>query len=783
MIVDGRSSALGFANLLRQHRLAAKLTQEELAERAGLSARGISDLERGARNHPHRETVRLLANALGLSDTERSAFVRVAPRTAGRAGARHTPAAAQFPVPLTPLIGRHEQRADVIRLLQDTRVRLVTLTGPGGVGKTRLALDVTEQVSKSFHDGAVFVDLAPLADPVLVISQIATALGVRESAARTVNAALRDFLRERSMLLVLDNFEHLLPAAPAVADLLLAAPKVKALVTSRAALRLRGERQYAVPMLRLPSADEGRDLAVLVRTEAVAFLVDRARAVQPEFELTSDNAAAVVEVCQRLDGLPLALELAAVRVKVLPVPTLLSRLEAPLPLLTGGARDAPKRQRALRDTIAWSHQLLGPQARVLFHRLAVFVGGWTLEAAEAVCNVAGDLDVLEGLTALADLSLIRLNESGAEPRYTMLETIREYARDQLAASGDESMLREAHATYFLRLAEQAKPHLSAAGQGAWLRRLEADHPNFRLALEMLATSDDHDAHLRLAANLGVFWWMRGHLSEGRLHLERALSHTPAPTPHRAEAFIGIGRIVTSQGDVAAGETWLRQGEALARSLNIPTLLCAALFELGQAIEYAGDVARAVPLYTSALTVAGELSDAQPVSVVLWALSEAAYGRGDLETAGRLSEETIALLRAGGEEFMLSLCLVTTGEVALGRDDVARATVAYQEALELALGIDMQWAIAGALAGCAALAAARDHHVAAAELLGAAATIREASHQDRFANFYHHAQTVQRVRAALGEETFVAAWEAGRAMSTEEAIHLPWFLGFLETGCT
>jgi tetratricopeptide (TPR) repeat protein len=360
----------------------------------------------------------------------------------------------------------------------------------------------------------------------------------------------------------------------------------------------------------------------------------------------------------------------------------------------------------------------------------------------------------------------------------MLETVREFALERLAASGEEVVARQAHAAYFLGLAERAKPLLSA-GLGAWLSRLEADLPNFRVALESLTASDDHDAYLRLAANLEEFWWMRGHLAEGRRHLERALSRAPAPTPHRAEALTRIGRIVTSQGDIAAGETWLRQGVALARSLSVPALLSWALFELGQAVEYAGDLARAVPLYESALAVARDLNNAHATGVALWALSEAAYGRGDLEAAGRLNEETVAVLRSAGNEFLLSLSILTNGEVALGLGDLPRAVVAYQEALDLALGIDMQWAIAGALAGFAAVPAARGHHVAAAELLGAAATIREASHQDRFPNFYHHAQTTQTVRAALGEEAFVAAWEAGRAMPAEEAVDLPRSLGLLE----
>jgi len=504
------------------------------------------------------------------------------------------------------------------------------------------------------------------------------------------------------------------------------------------------------------------------------------------FGLTAVTAEDIAELVHRLDGLPLAIELAAVRIRTLPPRALLGRLDRRLPLLTGGARDAPARQRTMRDAIAWSYDLLTQNEQALLRLLATFVGGFTLEAAEAVGATARqNVDVLEGLAGLVDSSLLHQLEGSGDgpdagiPRFGMLETVREFAQDQLAVSGEEATLREAHAAYFLGLAEQARPHLAAFGQGSWLRRLEADHPNLRVALETLAASDDHDAYLRLTVSLENFWWMRSHLAEGRRHLERALSRATAPTPYRAEALTGIGRIVTSQGDFAAGEMWLRQSEALARSLNLP--LWWILFELGGAVEYAGDLARAVPLYESALAFARELKEAHATSVALWALSEVAYGRGDLETAGRLNEETMALLRSVGNEFMLSICLLTNGEVALGRGDLPRAVVAFQEALELALGVDMPWAIAGALAGFAAVPAARGHHVAAAELLGAAATIREASHQVRFANFYHHAQTTQTVRAALGEEAFVAAWEAGRAMPAEEAVDLPRFLGLFSKG--
>ncbi len=764
-----------FGPLLREFRMRAGLTQEALAERSGLSVRGISDLERGLKRAPRRDTVALLLEALDLSPDERAALAAARTPPAETAPDR----AVRLPLAPTPLVGREREVAAVVDLLGSDDVRLLTLVGPGGVGKTRLALAAAHRLVDGCADGAVFVDLAPVRDPALVLPAIAAALEVRDTGARELAEALASAVGARQLLLVLDNCEQVVRAAPDIAALLAACPALTVLATSRVVLRIAAEQVVPVPPLGLPDRSAPTSLREVERSEAVALFAARARAAEPAFGLTAATAEDIAELVHRLDGLPLAIELAAARIRALPPGALLARLDRRLPLLTGGARDAPARQRTMRDTLAWSHDLLSPNEQALFLRLAVFVGGFTLEAAEAVGATARqDVDVLDGLAGLVDSSLLdQLEGSDDEPRFGMLETVREFALERLAASGEENAARQAHAAYFLRLAKHANPHLSGAGQGAWLRRLEADHPNYRVALETLAASDDHDAYLRLTVNLGLFWWFRAHLAEGRRHLERALSRAPAPTPQRVGALIGIGRIAASQGDVAAAESLLRQSVALARSLDLP--LWGALFELGQAVEYAGDLARAVPIYESALADARELNDATGTSNVLWALSEVAYGRGDLEAAGRLNEETIALLRSGGEPFVLSLSLVTNGEVALGWGDLPRAVVAYQEALEIALGIDMQWAIAGALAGFAAVPAARGHHVAAAELLGAASTIREASHQDRFANFYHHAQTTQTVRAALGEEAFVAAWESGRAMSAEDAIDLPRTLGLLE----
>jgi predicted ATPase/class 3 adenylate cyclase len=680
-----------------------------------------------------------------------------------------------LPPQLTSFVGRDEELAEVERLLG--RTRLLTLTGPGGSGKSRLALQAAADLLLRFRDGACFVDLSPVTDPALVPAAVANALGVPEAAGRSILDGVKEHLRGRELLLVVDNFEQVAEAAPVLEELLVAAPGLRAMVTSRVVLSLRGEQEYAVPPLGVPDPDRlPADLSALGEVAAVRLFCERAQAASPRFVLTEQNAPVVAEITARLDGLPLAIELAATRTKVLTPSQILSRLRQRLSLLTSGPRSLPERQRTLRAAIAWSHDLLDPVEQRLFARLSVFTGGWTFEAAEAVCDPEElGLDALDGLTSLVDKSLVRRDEPPERPpRFSMLETIREFALERLEACGDLEPVRERHADHYLALAEEAEPHLTAEDQGEWLDRCDTEHANLRAALRWAIDRGQADRAQAAAGALWRFWQQRGHLAEGRRWLEEVLA-MPAGQARTA----GRAKALTAAGGIAWWTDWeparALYAEALAieRELGDPARLAEALYNQAFAVGGDHDLEASARLLEESLALYRRLGDEPGVARVLTmqVMPDAMAGAWDRVVA-RL-EEVAAIWRRLGHRMDLAFGLVwlAFAHGRAGRPDDARATAL--EALELFRQADNPTGTALAFLDLAFLLTWEGRHADAIRMAAVAEAHRRRAGGGPAPGFggMLEGDPVADARAHLSEEAARRAWEEGLTLSVDQAAAL------------
>jgi predicted ATPase len=723
-----------------------------------------------------------------------------------------------LPVPITVFVGRDKELATVKELLLRPEVRLVTVTGPGGIGKSRLAIEVARNAAEHFPGGVYFVPLATLSDPGAIVFAIAQTLGLRETAGQLTFDALKEYLQNSlsvPMLLLIDNFEHLLEAAPAVAELLTLAPSLKILVTSRAALHISNEREFALPPLSLPDGRSLPALEALSQYSAISLFIQRAAAVKPDFKLTEENAAAVAEICSRLDGLPLAIELAAARVKILSPSAMQSRLASRLQLLTGGSRDLPARQQTLRHAIDWSYDLLSEPEQKLFRRLSVFVGGCTLEAVESVCDTKQDLglDVLDGMESMVDKSLVRqMEQADGDPRFVLLGTIREYGLEKMSASGEEPFIRRAHAAYCLVLAEEGAADQEVAEQSRWLDRFDLENDNIRAALDWLTETGNAEWGLRLGIALFRFWESREFLAEGRDRLGKLLK-LPAAAPlanARMRALFCAGVLASEQGDYISAETQTKESleiawrlddkRSIAVSMNAlavmardrgdlatsrglfedslvlwkdqqDTLAVArALSNLASMVNLQKDHTRAHALYEESLSIFRELGDTTGEAWALNHQGDVARDRGDSVAARSLYEQSVAAFRLLNDRWGIAGSLADLGNLAREQKDYGAADSFYRESLTVFQELEQKRGIARLLESFACSAAGQSHFERSLRLAGAAAALRQSYGVPlTSADQAKLEESLDPARRALTTATSRTAWLEGWVMPVEKAI--------------
>ncbi len=757
------------------------LTSRE-REILGLLADGLTNREIADRLYLSHETIKWynkqLYGKLGVSNRTQAAakaqdlaseeFQETAPAE------RATQPKNNLPAPLTSFVGRRRELDEIPNLLELSR--LFTLTGPAGTGKTRLALQIAAQVAEDFTDGVYLVELAPLKDPALVVDAVARSLGVKEIEGQPIVESLKDYLRKRTLLLIADNFEHVIESAPLAAELLSDCPGLKILVTSREALNLYGEQEYPVPPLALPNLDRPEPPVTLSQYEAVSLFVQRAQAVKPDFDLTDENATAVAEICVRLDGLPLAIELAAARAWILSPKLLLEQLESRLTALRSQPHGQPARHVTLLAAIAWSYDLLDKGEQLLFARLSVFRGGCSIEAAREICAHQLPIDIVPGLESLLRKNLLRQVEgAGGELRFDMLETIHEYARDQLDQLGKTSELRSRHAEYFATLVEQIRP--ASRGGPNQLRRLEqleVEHDNIRDALEWSLGSNNPIPGLRLVGGLGHFWFRKGHYAEALRWTSVALdtdAQFDTPLPVRAALLHSAGVVAHFSDERDKGRQLHLEALDLYRELDDDLETGWLLAYLGaQAIGQPDPSEEALAYVEEGLDLLQRANDRAGTAQALHVIGELARHSGEQERAIEVFEKGLSIARELGDVLREILILDSLAYMAIYDDDVEKAATLSHEAFTLTIEVDHRPHIPAAIAATAAVSMAESHPDRAARMLGASHAVFEAhGFTARPSDMPDISRTLSVVQEALGSAAFEVAWAEGLEMSMEEAI--------------